>query len=136
MSGITPAQKRKIWILAKENGMDDELLHLYVSQLTGKDSIKDLKITEAIKVIDALEGKRTGQPADHMTKKQENYLISLAKETGMVTQTGELDEKRLDGFCRSRYKVMRYAWLTRSQASRVIEGLKAMIERQGGMESV
>lgn len=134
MAGITPAQKRKIWLLARENGMDEELLHLYVSQLTGKDSIRKLTIMEAVTVIDALEGKSGNQPADHMTKKQEHYLVSLAKELGMTDEAGKLDEKRLDGFCRSRYNVMRYSWLTKSQASKVIEGLKSMLERKEGSE--
>lgn len=134
MTGITPAQKRKIWLLARENGMDEELLHLYVSQLTKKASIRELTIMEAVTVIDALEGRPKTDTGNHMTDKQRYYLTCLAKENGMTDENGELDEKRLDGFCRSRYKVMRYTWLTRQQASKVIEGLKAMMERNGGME--
>ena len=53
MTGITPAQKRKIHVLARNNGMDEELLHLYVSRLTQKDSIRNLTIMEAVTVIDA-----------------------------------------------------------------------------------
>ena len=90
---------------------------------------------EAVTVIDALEGKRQAKNSDHMTAKQEYYLKCLAKEAGMTDEDGGLDEKRLDGFCRARYNVMRYAWLTRQQAGKVIEGLKAMIERNGGYEN-
>lgn len=135
MTRITPAQNRKIHVLAKNNGIDEELLHLYVSQLTKKDSIRNLTIMEAVTVIDALEGRQKSESGNHMTKKQEHYLKALAKENGMIDETGELDEKRLDGFCRARYNVMRYSWLTRQQASKVIEGLKAMVERNGGNEN-
>lgn len=128
MNGITPAQKRKIWVLARQNGMDDELLHLYVSQLTKKSSIRSLTIMEAVSVIDALEGKNRKE-INHMSMKQEYYMKALAQEVGMVQADGLLDEKRLNGFCRSRYGVGSYSWLTRAQASRVIEGLKAMAER-------
>lgn len=135
MTGITPAQRRKIWVLARNNGMDEELLHSYAEQLTGKTSIRELTIMEAVTVIDALEGRPKTETGNHMTKKQEHYLKCLAKENGMTDEAGELDEKRLDGFCRARYNVMRYTWLTRQQAGKVIEGLKAMLERKGGNEN-
>lgn len=135
MTGITPAQKRKIWVLARNSGMDEDLLHSYIEQLTGKESIRELTIMEAVTVIDALEGKRQAKDSDHMTAKQEYYLKCLAKEAGMMDEDGRLDDKRLDGFCRARYNIMRYSWLTRQQAGKVIEGLKAMIERNGGYEN-
>lgn len=135
MTGITPAQNRKIHVLAKNNGMDKEDLHDYIECLTGKTSIRNLTIMEAVTVIDALEGRPRTETGNHMTPKQEHYLKVLAKENGMIDETGELDEKRLDGFCRARYSVMRYSWLTRQQASKVIEGLKAMVERNGGNEN-
>lgn len=131
MVTITAAQKRKIWLLARENGMDEELLHLYVSQLTGKDHIRNLTIMEAVTVIDALSGKPKPKE-DHMSYKQEHYLKQLAVEFGMVMEDGTLDESRLDGFCRSRFGVTRYSWLTRKQASQVIEGLKSMTKRKEG----
>lgn len=135
MTGITPAQNRKIHVLARDKGMDTENLHDYIECLTGKTSIRNLTIMEAVTVIDALEGRQKSESENHMTKKQEHYLKCLAKENGMIDETGELDEKRLDGFCRARYNVMRYSWLTRQQASKVIEGLKAMVERNGGNEN-
>ncbi|MBQ8982690.1 MAG: DUF1018 domain-containing protein [Lachnospiraceae bacterium] len=130
MRNITPAQMRRIWALARDNGMDTELLHLYVSRITEKESLKELTIMEAVKVIDALAGKPV-ETADHLSSRQEQYLIDLAKQLGMVDEDGNLDRKRLDGFCRSRYSVGSYTWLNRSQAGKVIEGLKAMVERKG-----
>ena len=58
MNKVTTAQQRKIHALARELGMDDDLLHEYVSMLTEKQSLKDLTVMEAVKVIDAMEGKK------------------------------------------------------------------------------
>lgn len=135
MNKVTPAQIRKIWLLAQENAMDSDLLHLYVLRITKKESLKELTIVEAAKVIDAMEGRARPDQADHLTERQKFYLTALATELGMVDENGQLDERRLDGFCRSRYNVLRYTWLTRSQASKVIEGLKSMLERNGGMKN-
>lgn len=134
MAAMTVKQRAKIYAMTKGiKDMNNELLHSYVECLTGKSSIRELTKAEAGLVIDALEGKRN--TGDHMTPKQEHYLKALAKEYGWTDETGELDEKRLDGFCRAKYNVMRYSWLTRQQASKVIEGLKAMVERNGGNEN-
>lgn len=63
MNKVTTAQQRKIHALARELGMDDDLLHEYVSMLTEKQSLKDLTVMEAVKVIDAMEGKRAMRQA-------------------------------------------------------------------------
>ena len=57
-SRATPAQLRKIYVLAKETGMDSDLLHLYVFNTVKKDSLSALTITDAVKVIDGLSGKK------------------------------------------------------------------------------
>ena len=46
MNKVTTAQQRKIHALARELGMDDDLLHEYVSMLTEKQSLKDLTVME------------------------------------------------------------------------------------------
>lgn len=59
MNKVTTAQQRKIHALARELGMDDDLLHEYVSMLTEKQSLKDLTVMEAVKVIDAIVSHET-----------------------------------------------------------------------------
>ena len=58
MRKITAAQNRKIHMLASQLGMDDDLLHEFVGMVTKKEHISGLTITEAIRVIDGLTGKR------------------------------------------------------------------------------
>lgn len=131
MRKITPSQMRKIYALAKENGIDNELLHIIVENETGKSSIAELKIMEAVKVIDKIEGKKQSYnpKKEHMTYKQEAYIKGLAKDLGWVDVDGDIDEKRLNGFCKKYYGIETYKWLTRSLASKVIEGLKQLTSR-------
>ena len=126
MRGITPAQNRKIHMLAKEYAIDNEMLHAIVFQETKKESIKQLTIMEAVKVIDRIEGNKqvVNSDKEHMSYKQEAFIKSLAKELGWVDTSGNLDEKRLNGFCKKYCNIERYKWLSVKNASKIIEGLK------------
>ena len=72
MNKVTTAQQRKIHALARELGMDDDLLHEYVSMLTEKQSLKDLTVMEAVKVIDAMEGKKGYAAGDRISSQKIN----------------------------------------------------------------
>ncbi len=130
MQPITTSQMRKIYATAREHGLDNDLLHIHINTITGKGSLKELNITEAVKLIDSLEGKKTNPKSDHMTEKQSRYIYMLMKDLGWLDENGKRDYKRLDGFCSKRYGVDSYKWLTASMASKVIEGLKKMIANQ------
>lgn len=65
-----------------------------------------------------------------MTWKQMSYIQSMARELGWVTEEGKVDDKRLNGFISKRFGVDHYRWLSRSMASKVIEGLKNMRKGQ------
>lgn len=124
MAPITTSQMRKIYVTAKERGMDSDLLHIHIQMLTGKESLKQLTISEAVKVIDSLEGKAVSERK--MTDKQFWYIQVLMRELGWTDEEGKPDFKRLDGFCSKYYRIDHYKWLTPSVASKVIEGLKNM----------
>ncbi len=125
-TAITASQMRKIHVLAKEYGLDNDLLHIHVETLIGKDSLKKLSLREAVKVIDSLE-KRS---QDQMTWKQKYLMDKLLEELGWTDGGGNPDYKRLDGFCSKRYGVDSHKWLTRVSASKVIEGLKSMLQHE------
>lgn len=120
---------RKIYALARENGIDNELLHIIVENETGEESITSLDITSAIKVIDRIEDRKqsTNPKQEHMTYKQEAFINGLAKDLGWLDENGVPDSKRIDGFCKKFYGIENHKWLTRSLASKVIEGLKNLI---------
>lgn len=132
MTLATAAQKRKIFMLAGASGMDNELLHSYVYALVRKGSLRELTVAEAVKVIDGLSGKdvRASEPArEGMSYRQRSYILSLVKKLGWVDGDGEADEYRLSQFCRKQYNTLHWYNLTRSQAGKAIEALKAMGER-------
>lgn len=124
-AAITAAQMRKIHVLARDYGMDNDLLHVHVQTVTGKDSLKKLSLGEAVRVIDSLE-KRS---VDQMTRRQKYLIDRLLQELGWTDEQGKPDYKRLDGFCGKYCGVDSHKWLTRRDASNVIEGLKNMAKK-------
>jgi hypothetical protein len=130
MAPISAAQMRKIYASARELGMDNDLLHAHINSMTGKDSLKELTVREAVKLIDSLTGAPTNPKSSGMTQKQFAYINMLMKDLGWMTEDGKRDYKRLNGFCSKRYGIDHYTWLTSSMASKVIEGLKNMLKEQ------
>ena len=130
MAKISAAQQRKIHVIARELGMDDDLLHEYVEMLTDKTSLKELSVIEAVKVIDGLEGKKGYANGDRASYRQSSYIRILMQQLGWIDENGEPDKKRLDGFVRKQYGIDDSRWMTRKVASKVIEALKSLVDRQ------
>lgn len=128
MSGITQSQIRKIYALCRERGLDEDLLHEHIYSLVKKDSVKKLTISEAVKVIDSLSGKKTS--CGGASYKQMTYIKNLMKTLGWVTESGMPDMERLSGLCKKMYKIETYKWLDVKMASGIIEALKEFIERE------
>ncbi len=125
-AAVTAAQMRKIHVLAREYGLDDDLLHVHIQTVTGKDSLRKLSLGEAVRVIDSLD-----QKADQMTWRQKYFIDRLLQELGWTDGQGQPDYNRLDGFCSKYYGVDSHKWITRRNASNVIEGLKNMARKEG-----
>lgn len=132
MGKISAAQQRKIHVLARELGMDDDLLHEYVSMITGKESLRELSTLDAIRVIDGMEGKKGYAAGDRISYRQERFIETLMGQLGWTDADGAPDKKRLDGFVRKQYGLEDSRWMTRGIASKVIEGLKNLKARQRG----
>lgn len=134
MENMTAAQRRKIFAVARELKLDDDLLHDVVYGLTRKEHISDLTKREAVLVIDDLERRvrrpqatagRGGKRTVMATRKQLWMINKLVKDLGW-----DDNPKRLQGFIRKYAKVDHPRWLTLVQAGKIIEGLKALAERQ------
>lgn len=126
---ITPSQMKKIHVLAKEAGMDDDLLHEYVYLLTEKDSIRELSLNDAARVIDGMVGKKGYAQGDRISYRQESFIFALMKKMGWTDNKGNPDKRRLNGFIKKQYGVEDYRWLTRGLASKVIEAFKELAAR-------
>ena len=122
---ITKAQIKKIWALAREMQLDEDLLRAVVEDVSGSESISKLSKQQAIWIIDRL--KKTGR-AGMATQKQ------IWKMKQLAIQLGWAHEKRLTGFVKKYAQVERLEWITAAQAWRIIEGLKKVLVRQDTSE--
>ena len=119
MKGITPAQQRKIYACARECGMDNDLLHLVIKDITGHSSLKELSAMEACLVIDTMEGRQNNNSVkDAATPKQMCYIKDLMKQLGWVNEKSEPDMTRLDGMCKKYAKVDSKGVVTTAKAGK------------------
>ena len=115
--------------------MDSEDLHAVVYRETGKESMRKLTQGEINTVARVLQNmkdsaggthtKRTDVGGDPRTTQQRRKIYILTGELGWNN-----DERRIHGFVKRMTGVDRLEWLTPAQCGKVIEGLKALIDRQ------
>ena len=136
---ITGKQLKIIWTLARQLGMDSELLHAMVFEVTSKDSLKKLTVPEAIGIIDGLvdDGAKVRKKRKPRRDLPENVVELLTGKQirlieYLVDQLGWNNPNQLTGFNRRVIKKERIC--TKQEASKIIEGLKAMVNRKGRKE--
>lgn len=131
---ITRPQIQKIYATARELNIDNELLHTYVFNKTGSEHISTLTVAEACKVIDGLEAHKIEKTGGHApgraTPKQKKFIEDLEKKLGWHEEP-----QRMKGYIKKYAGVEDISWLTQKQASNIIEGLKKVVEREGGKRS-
>ena len=137
ISVITNKQIKLVWVLARQIGMDSDLLHKLVFKVTGNDSLKALSIEETNQVIDSLiyagaKVKKTIKPrgkalppnvVELITPDQVRFIKYLEKELGWHE-----NPERLKGFLKRTIKgdVAK----TKKQGIKAIQGLLSMVRRQ------
>ena len=126
-AGVTAEQTRKIYAMARKNGIGNDELHDIVYGLTGCESIKSLSKQQAIRVIDRLNvltGVEKNVP-NRATEPQQMYILRLAREMGWSD-----DPARLRGFLEAKAGVSDVRFLSINSAGKIIEALKAI--QKGG----
>ncbi len=129
---------RTLWAIAKspELHMTDEDLHAVVYRETGKESIKALtqgQINEVARVLQNMKDgvsrstrtKRTDEGGDVRTVQQRRKIYALTEQLGWNN-----NPQRIQGFVKRITGVDRLEWLNVAQCEKVIEGLKAILQRQ------
>lgn len=144
---ITKAQISKIWVLAREIGLDKETLYLLVP----RGSISTLTRQEASDLIERLAGtsqepgrrhertftrrprqRRRKIPATAASPEQWNFIYSLFGKLGWLGTPA-----RMRGFLKKFAGVSTVEEITdRKRASAIIEALKAMCGRQRSVQNV
>jgi len=131
---ITGKQLKLLWVLARQLGMTDELLHEIVFKGTGRKSLKELSVLEAKVVIDNLveDGAKVTKKRKPRRNLPENVIELVTGEQirlieYLVDQLGWDDPRQLIGFNKRVIKKERIG--TTREASKIIEGLKAILNR-------
>lgn len=114
---ITSGQIAKIYVLAKENGLDNEMLHDLVKAMFNRNSLKKLTFIQAGKVIERLGG-NTGSS-------QESYIRALERQICWSD-----NPERLKGFIKAMFKKDALKSLTKKEKSKLIEALKNIKKRE------
>lgn len=119
--------RRLLFGVAREYGIEKDVLTERVYSEFGKSSISELTDRETYMLVDVIKGKKTHirkRIPNRLSPPQHNLILKLASALGW-----DDNPKRLQGFIKKYAKVDAVDWLTPQQASRVIEGLKKMVER-------
>lgn len=121
---------RMIWGIAKspELQLTDVELHDLVFGLTGKESMRKLTVREMGKVVGKLQAmkdsaKKSSRRGNTATARQRKKIYRLQEELGW-------NERRTNGMAERLFKVKRIEWLDEGQCSKLIEAMKAMLERK------
>lgn len=129
-----PASLRTLWGIARnELGLTGDELHAVVYRETGKASMKELSQRELeamARVLRSMAGghrapshKRTDEGGDPRTVEQRRKVYQLAQRLGWT-------EAQVNGLTRRMFQVERQEWLGPGQCYKLIEALKAMVERR------
>jgi len=119
----TDAQRRRIFGMARNLGMDDELLHDAVFSVTGEAHISKLTVDQAAKVIQSLVGMSEKPRPGRLSPEARRKILALGYALGW-------QPKQVNGMCRRVTNVASIEWLTPRDAWKVTEAMKAMVERQ------
>lgn len=135
---ITPDQIRKLWATAREAGIDKSGVYDLVLKMTGSGSISSLSSSEAHRVIEFLNLLRVNllkrKPKDPLSILRRKLQKRSYEQSEMAKVLCEkINEKGvytidLDEFALRQYKKP-FDLLTRGQASGLIQGLKAILDR-------
>ncbi len=128
MEKATAAQLRMLHALARQHGMDEDLLHARCSAVTGRKHLSELSKWQCGLLIDDINGKRRAPSEERITPGQVTTIFGLAKRLGWLTDDdGHPSQRRLLAFLEKRYGVSCIDWLTPRTASKAIEAMKAIL---------
>ncbi len=124
---MKPELMRRLWAVAREYGVDKDMLHSLCIEELQEEHISHLSDRQALYLIDRVQGKDAIKPSPRgmISERQKKYIKDLEYKLGWNDNPA-----RLAGFIKKYAKTDVIDWLTVSQAAKVIEGLKALAERK------
>lgn len=124
---MKPELMRRLWAVAREYGVDKDMLHTLCKEELNEEHISMLSDRQARYLTLRVQGKDAVKPSPRgmITAEQKKYIRDLEIKLGWADNPA-----RLAGFIKKYAKTTLLDWLTVRQASKVIEGLKALSERK------
>jgi len=127
---------RLIHVAKTQLGLSDDEYRAVLEGATGKNSCADMEGMEVKRAYDAMVrlGFKPG-PAKNAAKSKSPQLAKMRAMWIELHGLGMVKDRSDAGllkFCKRLTGVDRLEWLTPAQASKAIEGLKAMRQRAGG----
>lgn len=132
---------KTLWGIAKspELSLSDEELHLLVQARTGKESLKKLTQREIALMAGVLQGmKDSASGTVHKSRKNKGNTATASQRRKIHMLARDLgwdNPARVNGMCKKMFGVSCVEWLKYQQCSKLIEALKAMLEREGTNEN-
>ena len=129
-----------IWATARRLGIDDDMLHQLVMNVTGLSSIAALNDSQRARVIRDLfqKGRKQKRP-DHVPARHNVVVLASMQQQLMIKELNQklgwaANPDRLAGFCKR--VIYKDSPTTSRDAQKIIEALKSMISRNYGREAV
>lgn len=116
---------KRLWCLVREYGLDKDILSQMVFNEFGLTRISAMTDIDAYYIMDLIQGKKAVKPSPFgmATIKQKQLIRHLERELGWNE-----NPSRLAGFIKKYSGTDCIDWLTKTQASSIIEGLKGLRE--------
>lgn len=129
---IDGKQRKAIWAASKAKGLSHDDLYSLIYTISKKEHMSDLTYTEAAKILSRLNNKKeesnnTEYVPGKISPAQMSMIYNLASIAGW-------DIIMLNKHILKKYNVQIINWLSRSQASSLIETLKWVIKQRGSGE--
>lgn len=127
---------RTLWAIAKspELKLTDEDLYAVVSRETGKESLRKLtqgEINTVARVLQAMKDSAAGSRRIRRTDEGGNSRTEeLRRKIYMLARELDWNASQVNGLAKRMFQVERQEWLTPVQCSKLIEGMKAILNRR------
>lgn len=131
---IDNRQKKAIWAASKQNGLEKDDLYSLIYTISQKEHMSNLTYVEASKVLDRLNNKKESSSSsshNYVPGKISSAQISMIYD---LAATAGWNIFVLNKHILKKYNVQVINWLSKNQASQLIEKLKWVIKQKNSNE--
>lgn len=124
---ITDVQKKALWGAASAKGLSKEDLYAVIESVSGKERMTVMTYVEAAKVLDRINNKNSNV-GEYVPGKISPGQMSMIHNLAI---TAGWNSEQLNSHIFKKFNVNAINWLSKKQASSLIETLKWLIKQKG-----